>query len=224
MTIKVLIVDDHMVVREGLRMLLRPRYGIQVIGEAVDGEEAIQIYSQLKPDVVLMDLIMPRKDGIYATSEILAADPHAKILILTSSAEDSKIVSAIQAGALGYILKDTSAKELLHAIEEVNKGNLSLQASIAQKLSNHLQAKQSEIETAPATPLQETLTSRELEVARLIAQGMSNRQIATHLFLSEITVRTHVSNALKKLELGSRTQLALFAVRNGLIDLDSTTN
>jgi len=220
MAIRVLVVDDHMVVREGLRMLLRPRYGIQVVGEAVDGEAAVQLYTQLQPDVVLMDLIMPRKDGITATAEILSTDPKARVLILTSSTEDVKIKDAIQAGALGYILKDTSARELLHAIEEVNKGNLSLQASIAQKLTKHLNSPPEQAKSVSTLESSEPLTTREMEIVRLIAQGMSNRLIAAHLYLSDITVRTHVSNALRKLGLKSRTQLALYAVRHGLVDPD----
>jgi len=213
-SIRVLIADDHAVVREGLKALIETEPGLEVVGEAADGEEAAFKARLLKPDVILMDLVMPRKDGIAAIKEIKREDPKARILVLTSFAEDKRIISAIKAGALGYLLKDASPEELLRAIRDVYRGGSSLHPTVAQRLIE-------EVRGPSETPL-ESLTGRELEVLRLIAQGLSNKQIAEKLFISEPTVRTHVSNILRKLHLESRTQAALLALREGLVPTEGT--
>lgn len=207
--IRILIADDHAVVREGLKALIDTEAGLEVVGEAADGEEAAFKARLLKPDVILMDLVMPRKDGIEATREIKQDDPEARILVLTSFAEDQRIMSAIKAGALGYLLKDSSPQELLRAIRDVYRGESSLHPAVAHKLIEEVRG------PAEASGV-ELLTEREIEVLRLVAQGLSNRQIAKKLFISERTVRTHVSNILRKLHLESRTQAALYALREGL--------
>jgi two-component system, NarL family, response regulator LiaR len=213
-TIRVMIVDDHAIVRKGIRALLATEKDIQVIGEAGDGAEAITQASALKPDVILMDLVMPKVDGIGATKQITALQPGMRILILTSFAADDKVFPAIKAGALGYLLKDTGPQELIQAIHQVYRGEPSLEPSIARKVLTEL-----------ATPQQkalspDSLTERELGILRLIAQGCSNKEIAEQLVITEMTVRTHVSNVLGKLHLASRTQAALYALKEGLASLD----
>jgi NarL family two-component system response regulator LiaR len=168
----------------------------------------------LKPDVVLMDLVMPRTDGIEATRRITEACPQTRILVLTSFAADDKVFPAVKAGALGYLLKDTGPDELLEAIRQVHRGEPSLQPEIARKVLQEIS------HPAPARPTTDPLTARELDVLRLIAQGMSNKEIAARIFVAEWTVRTHVSNILGKLQLASRTQAALYALRSGLASLD----
>ncbi len=214
--IRVLIADDHAVVREGLKALIETEPGLEVVGEAADGEEAVFKVRLLKPDVILMDLVMPRKDGIEAIKEIKQDDPEARILVLTSFAEDKRIISAIKAGALGYLLKDASPEELLRAIRDVYRGESSLHPTVAHRLIEEVRGPSSS-----EKPL-ESLTEREIEVLRLVAQGLSNRQIAKKLFISERTVRTHVSNILRKLHLESRTQAALYALREGLTSTEGT--
>ncbi len=208
-SIKVLIADDHTVVREGLRALIDTEPGLELVGEAVDGEEAVFKARVSKPDVILMDLVMPRMSGIEAIGQIRKEVPEARILVLTSFAEDQKIFSAIEAGALGYLLKDASPEDLLRAIRDVCHGESSLDPSVAHKLIGRIRGP---IEA----PQVEVLTERELEVLRLIAKGLSNQGIAKKLFISEPTARTHVSNILRKLHLPNRTQAALFALREGL--------
>ena len=214
-TIRVLIVDDHAIVREGQRALIDTEPGIEVAGEARDGIEAVAMTDSLQPDVILLDRHMPRKDGIEAIEEIRMENPEARILVLTSYTEDEKVYSAIKAGAQGYLLKDASPDEILTAIRDVHQGELSMQPSIANKLIRELQR------TSNLTPTEEPLTAREVEVLRLIAKGMSNQEIAEKLVVSERTVRTHVTNILGKLHLANRTQAALYALREGLADLDS---
>ena len=208
MTIRVLIVDDHKVVRQGLQMFLALDTEIEVVGEAVNGEEAVAMSAELDPDVILMDLLMPAMDGIEATRTIKQSQPDCEIIALTSILEDDKVVGAIRAGAIGYLLKDTEAEELCRAIKAAASGQIQLSPAAAQRLVREVRA--------PESP--EALTERELEVLRLVAHGLSNRQIALQLSLSEKTVKTHVSNILGKLNLLSRTQAALFAVRAGLVD------
>ena len=208
--IRVLIADDHAIVREGLRSLLETESGMELAGEAVDGEEAVAHARDVRPDVILLDLMMPRLDGIAAIGEIKREQPDARILVLTSFAEDEKVFAAIKAGALGYLLKDSSPQELLQAIREVARGESSLHPTIARKVLREL----SRPPELPATP--EPLTARELDVLRLVAQGLSNQEIAGRLALSERTVRTHVSQILTKLHLANRTQAALYALREGL--------
>jgi len=212
--IRILIVDDHAVVREGLRALIDSEPGMTLVGEAADGVQAVQQAGSLQPDVVLMDLVMPRKDGIAAIGEIQAENPDMRILVLTSFAEDDKVFPAIKAGALGYLLKDSSAEELLRAIRDVYRGEPSMHPTIAHKLMRELQR------PSDLPPTEEPLTGREVQVLKLVARGLSNQEIADRLVVSERTVRTHVSNILDKLHLANRTQAALYALREGLASLD----
>lgn len=211
--IKVLIADDHTVVRKGIRALLETEPGITVVGEAADGEDAIHKALALKPDVILMDLVMPKLDGVQAIKELREKLPEIKVLVLTSFAEDRRIVAAIEAGALGYLLKDSSPEDLVRAIREVHRGESSLHPKVAQQLIKKLQRPAEE-------PEWEELTAQERKVLALIARGLSNREIARELSISEPTVRTHVSNILRKLSLKSRTQAALYALRQGLASLE----
>jgi len=215
-TIHILIADDHAIVREGLRALIDTERGMELVGEAADGVEAVLRARALQPDVILLDLVMPRKDGIEAIGEIKQENPEARILVLTSFAEDDKVFPAIKAGALGYLLKDSSPQELLQAIRDVYRGESSLHPTIARKVIGELNRPP---ENLP--PTEEPLTEREVEVLSLVARGLSNQEIADRLVVSERTVRTHVSNILGKLHLANRTQAALYAVREGLADLDT---
>jgi NarL family two-component system response regulator LiaR len=210
----VLIVDDHAIVRRGIRALLATEEGIEVAGEAQDGQEALERVRALRPDVILLDLLMPRMDGIEVTRRVIAEDPQARILVLTSFAVDDKVFPAIKAGALGYLLKDTGPRELVRAIRQVHRGESSLSPTIARKVLQEL----SRPSDGPLTP--EPLTEREVEVLQVVAKGKSNQEIAAELMISEATVRTHVSNILGKLHLASRTQAALYALREGLASLD----
>jgi NarL family two-component system response regulator LiaR len=212
-TIRILIADDHPVVRKGIKALLNTEPGLEVVGEAADGEQAVTKASTLNPDVILMDLSMPRKDGVQAISEIRQEIPGVKILVLTSFAEDKRIIAAIEAGALGYLLKDSSPQELIRAVHTVYQGESSLHPTVAHKLIHRFQRSSKETQTEP-------LTAREIKVLRLIAEGLSNHDIAKKLFISEPTVRTHVSNILRKLHLDNRTQAALYALREGFASLE----
>ncbi|MGD2165575.1 MAG: response regulator transcription factor [Anaerolineae bacterium] len=212
--IRVLTADDHAVVREGLRALIDTEPGMVLVGEAADGAEVVRKARALDPDVVLLDLVMPRKGGIAVIGEIKEATASARILVLTSFAEDDKVFPAIKAGAHGYLLKDTSPDELLQAIRDVHHGEPSMHPTIARKLMLELQR------SSDLPPTEEPLTEREAEVLSLVAQGLTNQEIADNLFVSERTVRTHVSNILGKLHLANRTQAALYALRKGLASLD----
>jgi NarL family two-component system response regulator LiaR len=213
-TIRVLVVDDHAIVREGLHALINSKPGLELAGEAVDGFEAVAKTRSLQPDVILMDLVMPRKGGIEAIREIKQENPGARILVLTSFSEDEKVFPAIKAGALGYLLKDSLPHELVQAIRDVHQGRASLHADIALKLIDEIH----QPSDLPPTP--EPLTPREMDVLRLVARGWSNQAIGEQLFISERTVRRHVSNILGKLHLANRTQAALYALREGLASLD----
>jgi len=208
--IRVLIADDHAIVRVGLRALIATEPGMEVVGEAVDGTDAVRKARSLRPDVIVLDLVMPRKDGIQAAAEITRDDSSARILVLTSFAEEDKLVPAFKAGAVGYLLKDSAPQDLLQAIRNVAQGASSLHPQIAYQLIRAL----SRPAERPAAAM--PLTNREREVLRLVAQGLSNDEIAKRLHLAERTVRSHISHILAKLHLANRTQLALYALRTGL--------
>ncbi len=212
--IRVLIVDDHAIVREGLRAVIGIEEDIEVIGEASDGLEAIQKYRSLQPDVIIMDLLMPIKNGIEATREILEENPNARILVLTSSSEIDKILPTVKSGALGYIVKNSSPSELLKAIREVAQGAVAMQPEIARQLflglSNYPDSKSIDADL---------LSQREIDILKLVAKGMSNDEIAEQLVISSRTVGVHVTHILEKLNLHNRTQAALYALRIGLVSL-----
>lgn len=212
--LKILIVDDHPVVRQGLSTMIDLKPGLKVIGEASNGMEAIKQADSLKPDVILMDLVMPQMDGIEATQKIKNQNPHTRILVLTSFTEDEKVIAAIRAGASGYVLKDSSPQTLLQAIYNVYEGKSPLDPVVAGKLISGLQP------VNDSHSFKENLTEREIEVLKYIAQGISNKDIAVKLSITDGTVHFHVSNILKKLNLQNRTQAAMFALREGLVNLD----
>jgi len=212
--IKVLIVDDHQVVRQGLRTFLELQEDIIVIGEAGDGMQAVEMVQQYQPDVVLMDLVMPRLDGIAATRQVKSSAAEVKVIALTSFTEDDKVFPAIQAGASSYLLKDVSPDELVEAIRAAYRGEVRLHPDITRKLMEQVTR---QTITAPDTAV-EKLTGREVDVVRLVAQGRSNHEIAQELVISEKTVKSHISNILGKLQLQDRTQLAIYAIKHGLVD------
>lgn len=212
--IKVLIVDDHQVVRQGLRTFLELINDIQVLGEASDGQQAIELTSKLMPDVVLMDLVMPRLDGIAATGHIKSLGLGTKVIALTSFAEDDKVFPAIQAGASSYLLKDVSPDELVDAIRAAFHGEARLHPEVMRKLIEQVAVQPT---SGKSTECQQ-LTSREMEVIHLVACGKSNREIAQVLVISEKTVKAHVSNILGKLGVEDRTQMAIYAIKNGMVD------
>src|SRR5213082_1809058 len=207
MAIRIVIADDHSVVRQGLRMFLGLDPELEVVGEAADGAEALRLAQQLRPDVVVMDLLMPVMDGIAATAAIRRELPDTEVLALTSVLEDASVVGAVRAGAIGYLLKDTQADALCQAIKAAAAGQVQLTPKAAARLMQAV--------STPESP--EALTERETEVLRLLAQGQSNKQIARSLYIAEKTVKTHVSNILSKLGVQSRTQATLYAVRIGLV-------
>ncbi|MDQ2714998.1 MAG: response regulator transcription factor [Chloroflexota bacterium] len=206
---RVLIVDDHTVVRQGLRFLLEQQPDITVVGESGDGEQAVALVSELLPDVVLLDLLMPRMDGVAAVREIKRITPITKIIILTSYYEDDQIFSVIKAGALSYLLKDTSSQDLVAAVRAAGRGESVLHPMVAARVLREMQCQ---------SPLDE-LTPRELDVLTLIARGRSNHEIALALSIGEQTVKTHVSNILSKLHLADRTQAAIYALQKRLVPL-----
>ena len=208
MTIRIMIADDHAVVRQGLRMFLSLDPELEVVGEAADGREALQMARELRPDVVLMDLLMPVMDGIEAIGALKSEMPDIEVIALTSVLEDASVIGAIRAGAAGYLLKNTRAEELIEAIKAAAEGQVQLSPQAAARLIREVRA--------PESP--EALTERETEVLRYLAQGFSNKEIAYQLTIGEKTVKTHVSSILSKLNVASRTQAALYAVRIGLVD------
>jgi NarL family two-component system response regulator LiaR len=210
--IRVMIADDHAVVRQGLTTFLELQDDIQIVAQASDGEEAARAAARTKPDVALMDLVMPRVDGIEAIAQIAASSPKTRVLVLTSFADDERIFAAIRAGAAGYLMKDVSPQDLAKAVRMVHAGEPILHPSIARRLMDEVGR------PADTMPPGEHLTERELDVIRLIAKGRSNKEIAQDLVLSEKTVKTHVSNILQKLHLADRTQAALYAVRQHLAE------
>ena len=212
MTIRILLADDHAVVRQGLKMFLELDPDLEVIGEAEDGEEAVHLTADLHPDVVLMDLLMPVMDGISATAAIRQDFPDTEVIALTSVLEDASVTGAMRAGATGYLLKDTKADDLCRAIKAAASGQVQLSPQAAARLIREVQA--------PDSP--EKLTDRETEVLRLLALGRANKEISLELRISEKTVKTHVSSILAKLNVPSRTQAALHAVRIGLVSIEET--
>lgn len=208
--IRVLVVDDHPIVRRGLCTEINLDPDMQVVGEAKNGNEAINLAAEFHPDVILMDAVMPEKDGIEATEEIVAKNPLAKILILTSFTEDERLLNALKAGALGYIFKDRHPEEVLQAIRDTYAGKPYLNPIIARRLLR-------ELSDPDERPVSEVLTPRETEVLLWVAKGTPNKEMALALSVKESTVRAHVGNILGKLNLENRSQLVLFAVRKGLI-------
>lgn len=212
-SIRILLADDHTVVRQGLRMFLGLDAELEVVGEAIDGAEAVRLAAALKPDVVLMDLVMPGMDGIAATRAIRRDLPEVEVIALTSVLEDASVVGAVRAGAIGYLLKDTQADELCRAIRAAALGQVQLSPQAAARLMRELKT---------PIPMMASLSERETEVLRCLARGQSNKEIAARLQIGETTVKTHVSNVLAKLGLASRTQAALYAVQAGLVTEDGT--
>ena len=213
-TIHILVVDDQGIVRKGVRALLAEVEGMEVVGEASNGIEAVERAEAIRPDVILMDLVMPEMDGIEAIRRIVARLPQTRILALTSFTADDKVFPAINAGALGYLLKDSEPDDLITAIQQVYRGEPYLHPSIARKVMEELNHPVKH----PATP--DPLTQRELEVLHLVAQGLSNQEIAERLVIGEATVRTHIGNILSKLHLVNRVQATLYALRQGLSSLN----
>ncbi len=208
MTIRILIADDHAVVRQGLKMFLSLDPELSIIGEADNGRKAIEMAHQLQPDIVLMDLLMPVLGGVEATTIIRRELPDVEVIALTSVLEDKSVVDAVRAGAIGYLLKDTESDELIRSIKAAAAGQVQLSPKAAARLMREVRT--------PDNP--ETLTDRETDVLRLLAMGQANKEIAQTLSIGEKTVKTHVSNVLAKLSVSSRTQAALYAVRIGLVE------
>ena len=207
MPIRILLVDDHSVVRQGLRMFLSVGGEFEVVGEARDGEEAVRLASELNPEVVLMDLLMPVMDGITAIGHIRKAQPDVEVIALTSVLEDASVVGAVRAGAIGYLLKNTEGNELRRAVRAASQGQVQLSPEAASRLMAGLRQ-----------PVQsESLTDRETDVLKLVAAGKSNKEVAVALGITERTVKTHVSSIMSKLDVQSRTQAALYAVRAGIV-------
>jgi NarL family two-component system response regulator LiaR len=213
-SIRVLVVDDHAIIRKGIRALLATEPDIEMVGEAENGREAVSQVKSLRPDVILMDLVMPEVDGIEAIRRITARQPEAHILVLTSFATNEKVFPAIKAGALGYLLKDSEPEVLVQAIRQAHRGESSLHPTIARKLLEELSP------PSERSPTTRQLVEREAEVLRWVAQARSNREIAERLVISEAEVRSHISNILSKLHLVSRTQAVLYALQEGLASLD----
>ena len=211
-SVRVLIVDDHVVVRKGIRAILSETPGFEVVGEADNGQDAILRARDVRPDVILMDLRMPGMDGAEATRQIIAGQREMRVLVLTSFAGHEDVFPALKAGALGYLLKDASASELVHGIRRVARGESSLDSGVARRLLQEVYRQRQPV------PCGETLTEREMDVLRLVGAGLRNRAIADCMTISERTVRTHMSHILAKLHLTSRTQVALYAVREGLAE------
>lgn len=212
--IRLLVVDDHSIVRKGICALLEQIDDIQVIGEGSNGQEAVELAKELNPDIILMDLLMPKMDGTTAIREIKAWQSNIRIIALTSFVTEEKVFPAIKAGAIGYLLKDSEPEELIAAIRKVYRGEPSLHPTVAKMVLEEL----GQPVKQPLTP--DPLTEREVDVVRLVAQGFSNRQIADQLVIGEATVRTHVGNILNKLHLANRVQATLYALREGLTSLD----
>jgi NarL family two-component system response regulator LiaR len=212
--ITTLLIDDHRVVRQGLRDFLELQEDIEVIGEAASGEEGVKLAGELLPDVVLMDMVLPGIDGVEATRRVKSVSPSTRIIVLTSFADDDKVFPAIKAGAISYLLKDVQPEELARAIRAAQRGEAVLHSEVAAKLMQEFSAPRTNEDPV------EQLTEREMDVLRLIAKGKSNKEIADSLVISEKTVKTHVSNILSKLHLADRTQAAIYALRQRLVPMD----
>jgi DNA-binding NarL/FixJ family response regulator len=216
--LKVIIVDDHALFRRGLEMVLENESDIEVVGEATDGQQAVDRTSELMPDVVLMDVRMPRRSGIEATQRIKELMPHVKIVVLTNSDEEADLYEAIKAGASGYLLKEISSEEVADAIRSVVQGHSRISPAMASKLLTEFQAMSKRTDDRqPLAPPK--LTERELQILRLVAKGLGNRDIAQQLFISENTVKNHIRNILEKLQLHSRMEAVIYAVREKLFDI-----
>ncbi len=213
--IRVLIADDHPLIRKGLNSLLNSEPDILLVGEAADGEEAVQMAHLLIPDVVILDLVMPKKNGLSAISEIIEDHPGTRILVLTSFSEDEMVFPAIKAGAMGYLLKDTAYQDLVQAIREVYKGESSMHPTIARKFIQEF------VKPRTSTLEKPVLSEREIEVLKFVACGFSNREVAHKLFISDRTVAVHVQNILRKLHAANRTEAARIALQEGIVDLRS---
>lgn len=207
--IRIVIVDDHSVVRQGLRMFLRSEPDLEIVGEASNGHEAVTLVRELNPDVVLMDLLMPKMGGVEAIATIRRETPDTEVIALTSVLEDQAVIGAMRAGAIGYLLKDTDGPELIRAIRAASEGQVQLSPQAAARLVREIRA--------PESP--EKLTERETDVLRLLARGLANKEIARELHVAEKTVKTHVSSIFSKLGVVSRTQAALYAANIGLVDI-----
>ena len=216
--LRVLIVDDHALFRRGLHMVLEQESDVEVVGEAADGEEAVDVAQELMPDVILMDVRMPKRSGIEATEEIKDLIPHARILMLTISEDESDLFDAIKAGASGYLLKEISIEEVADAVRAVAAGQSRLSPSMASKLLTEFAAMSRRSEEPEQLPAPR-LTDREMQVLRLVAQGLANREIAKQLFISENTVKNHIRNILEKLHLHSRMEAVVYAVREKLLEI-----
>lgn len=216
--IGVLIVDDHAVVRQGLRMFIEMQADMQVVGEGVDGIEAVELAARLEPDIILLDLLMPRMDGVEATRKILENDPQGRVLILTSFGEDDKVFPALRAGAQGYLLKDIQPNDLVQALRAAFQGKPQLHPDITRRLMTAVSSDspQQTRKLLPSSQELQALTERERQVLNWIARGLTNREIAAQMVISEKTVKTHVSNILSKLNLEDRTRAAIWALKHGL--------
>ncbi len=212
--IRILIADDHPIVREGLGAILSAQPDMELVGEAADGAQAVTLALQNRPDVILLDLEMPLKDGVTVIREVIKALPQARIMVLTSYGDDERVFPAIKSGALGYLLKDTPRERLLQSIRDVAQGQAILHPTIAIKVMREL----NQPSDLPPTPA--PLTEREMDTLRLVARGLSNQEIATELTIHERTVAKYVGSILDKLHLANRTQAALYALREGLAKLD----
>ena len=216
--IRIMIVDDHAIVRRGIKALLAEMDDMQVVGEADNGLEAVRLSKQLEPDVILMDLLMPNMDGIEATRQILGQQPHMRVLVMTSFVHDEKIIPAIKAGASGYVLKESEPEELIRSIYKAHRGECVLDPGVAQKLRNESS------EIAAVKPIPDPLTTRESDVLQLMVTGLTNDEIAARLVVSNNTVRSHISRLNAKLRINNRVQATLYALRKGLCSLQEVEN